>query len=84
MAAALAAQEASRRQRRIVPIDSEPTIATAAARVDVDRPEIRRYLMSRGIDPDDLLEIRERIVQDGATVAVLSDRRARCAVLVDA
>jgi hypothetical protein len=67
-----------------VAIEGEPTIATAATTVHVDRPEIRRYLMSRGIDPDDLLEIRERIVQDGATVAVQADRRGGCAVLVDA
>ncbi len=67
-----------------VAIEGQPTIATAAATARVDRPEIRQYLVSRGLDPDDVLEIRERVVRDGASVAVLADRRAGCAVLVDA
>jgi hypothetical protein len=67
-----------------VAIESEPTIATSAATVQVDRPDIRRYLVSRGLDPDDLLEIRERVVLDGASVAVQADRRGGCAALVDA
>lgn len=67
-----------------VPIDAEPTIATCATTMSSDRPELRQYLVSRGIDPDDMLEIQERVVEAGTTISVLADHRSHCAVIVDA
>jgi hypothetical protein len=66
-----------------VALGHEPTIVTDAITARADRPEARQYLVSRGIDPDDILEIRERVVQAGAQVTVRADREAGRAVVAD-
>jgi hypothetical protein len=60
---------------------AEPHITGRTEAVAVDDARVRRYLSSRGVDPDDALEIRELVLLRGDTVELCVDRLGGPAVL---
>lgn len=66
------------------PVGTEPRIATAACPVSAETDEARRYLASRGLDPNDRLTIVERVVVAGAAVDLWTDAAGLRGVLRDA
>lgn len=59
----------------------EPTLATAALEVRADTAEAQRWLLSRGIDPHDRLEIVERLVHEGDALVVRANRRGATTIV---
>ena len=59
----------------------EPTLTTAANEVRADSADAKRWLLSRGIDPHDRLEIVERLVQDGDPLVVRENRLGVAAIV---
>lgn len=56
------------------PVPAASTIETAATEVEAESEDARRYLLSRGLDPNDSLYVVERIIVPGARVSVWEDR----------
>lgn len=56
-----------------VALAREPSIATTAVEVDPSEKATRRYLESRGIDPNDRIAVTLRVIVDGDAVEVLAD-----------
>lgn len=62
----------------------DPILATTAVAVTADDEPAQRYLRSRGIDPNALLEIHECVLLANDRVQVRGDAAAARAVLLDA